>query len=387
MINGRCRGRGDGGAIAIVVAIFMVVAMILMAFVVDRGRVYVLRGQLQHAVDAAALAGAQSFCGGIGDPEAIAIQYAAQNGAPGASVLLSPVSDPEYINVRAQQSLDSFFGAFVSDDVTNVAAQATARNTCTAVFQFVATEWFEITGSRNRITTDIYAGYCFAATGTENYFDAKIAVSDIPDLNNDGVANEDCNDVNNRFTSAQVDLGGDPQKGPNYGVVPHVQDLTAIAAWNSVPYNQMRQFYGSDPSTLIPTTPCGNYSGPFASDVLHCGKIAVGQNDSIAGSLLSRDQIDFNNNFDGWPADNPGTPNPEILIYSAYSGTQPAISLPQIVPPNVIIYAPNARVKVTGDGAGMQGTVYAKSIEVSGGGAEFSAGTEIEFNGEVQLVQ
>ena len=76
--------REDRGAVAVIVAVFMIVAMILLAFVVDRGRIYVERAQLQNAVDSAALAAVQETCANpINDASVVrqvAVDYAANNG-------------------------------------------------------------------------------------------------------------------------------------------------------------------------------------------------------------------------------------------------------------------------------------------------------------------
>lgn len=148
----------DRGAVAIIVAVFMLVAMVLLAFVIDRGRIYAERAELQNAVDSAALAAAQAFCGGTGDPVAIAQQYATANNVDVASerVVVSTGST-SYVNVQASRVVPMFFGAFADTNDVGVAAQATASKSCAAGYAvFAGAEGFANSGGMD-ITGSIYS--------------------------------------------------------------------------------------------------------------------------------------------------------------------------------------------------------------------------------------
>lgn len=54
-------GRGDSGAVAVVMALCLMVFFGMLALVLDIGHLYVVRGELQNAADAAALAGARAL--------------------------------------------------------------------------------------------------------------------------------------------------------------------------------------------------------------------------------------------------------------------------------------------------------------------------------------
>lgn len=91
------------------------------------------RASLQKAVDAAALAGAQAFCGGTGDPTAIAIEYGNANGvALSGDNVTVVLGSSSYINVRADATLSQNFSPLFDIDRVSVAAQATAKNVCNA---------------------------------------------------------------------------------------------------------------------------------------------------------------------------------------------------------------------------------------------------------------
>lgn len=169
----------DRGAVAIIVAVFAIVAMILLAFVVDRGRIYTTRASLQNAVDAAALAAAQAFCGGTGDPVAIAQQYGTLNGetVEAPRVAISPGST-SYVNVQASRTVDLVFGAFTGAEAAGVAAQATALKACNAGYAiFAGTAGFADSGGMN-ISGSIYSqGDAQITSATNSVVDGSIDYS------------------------------------------------------------------------------------------------------------------------------------------------------------------------------------------------------------------
>jgi Flp pilus assembly protein TadG len=75
----------ETGAIAIIVAIFMVSLLVIAALVLDLGTGYEHDTGLQAAADAAALAGAQELINPAGNPTAFVQQYLASNVSPGDS--------------------------------------------------------------------------------------------------------------------------------------------------------------------------------------------------------------------------------------------------------------------------------------------------------------
>jgi Flp pilus assembly protein TadG len=75
--------REERGAIAVVVAIFLVALLVIAALVLDMGTGYDHDRELQSAADAAALAGAQELINPAGNAVAFTQQYLAQNVSPG----------------------------------------------------------------------------------------------------------------------------------------------------------------------------------------------------------------------------------------------------------------------------------------------------------------
>ena len=53
--------RDEDGAVAPIIGLFIVIFMILLAFAVDLGRLYIVKNELQNTADAAALAGARKL--------------------------------------------------------------------------------------------------------------------------------------------------------------------------------------------------------------------------------------------------------------------------------------------------------------------------------------
>ena len=87
----------ETGAVAIIVAIFMVALLVILALVLDLGTGYEHDTGLQAAADAAALAGAQELINPAGNATALAGQYLAGNVSPG-----DPHSSVKGANVTAQ---------------------------------------------------------------------------------------------------------------------------------------------------------------------------------------------------------------------------------------------------------------------------------------------
>jgi Flp pilus assembly protein TadG len=122
----------DEGAVAIIFAAVAVVALILLAFVADRGMVYYTKAQMQTAVDAAALAGARSMCSGVGDPQDVAVQYAASNGVtvPRADVQTWTNNGNGFVYVPASRQLNLLFGGAVGQSSVVVTAEGAATKLC-----------------------------------------------------------------------------------------------------------------------------------------------------------------------------------------------------------------------------------------------------------------
>jgi Flp pilus assembly protein TadG len=159
-------GHGDDeGAVAVLVAGFTVIALVLLAFVVDRGMVYYTQAGLQNAVDAAALAGAHDLCTGtLTGAQGVATTYAQANiptnwNATVNVPLPQKVSGYYYINVRATRPIASFFGGLAGVDGVAVAAQATATADCAKKKQYTIVSGGNITfnGVGNQGAT-VYGG-------------------------------------------------------------------------------------------------------------------------------------------------------------------------------------------------------------------------------------
>ncbi len=106
--------RDDGGAVAIIVAVLLVVFVLLAAIAIDLGYAFNVRRQLQTAADAGALAGAQQLgrSGDAAEAEAVARDYAARNAvAPADGLAVDGVSvGGNYVQVTTSKPFSRFFG-------------------------------------------------------------------------------------------------------------------------------------------------------------------------------------------------------------------------------------------------------------------------------------
>ena len=381
---------GDRGAVAIVVAVFAIVAMILLAFVVDRGRIYVLRTQLQNTVDAAALAAVQNTCRTpIAQPgvvRAIAVQYGNLNGVTidPANVIVQdgPNDASTGVSVAAEQSIGSVFGGFAGVGSSTVAARGSATRLCRTNFQFVADADFWFT-SNVTVNAPIFAGRCFNG-GSQSTYNAIVAVST-------ALGSNACAPYFPSLGSDPINLGTSPTIQAGYQPV-YDFGLSAATAYSTTwPYARV----GATPQTVIPANvgACGTYGGPYAGDISCSGAQTlaiqnadqVGNSDGVDDYILASADITFGNNV-AFGTD-------RIFVYtSSTSGQnnpngQAAIVLPNSVPGNVFVYAPNGKVSFTGAGSALAGTIFANNVRTSGGGASATAGLTVRFPGPWRLSQ
>lgn len=383
------RTAGDRGAVAIVIAVFAVIAMILLAFVVDRGRIYVERARLQNAVDSAAMAAVQETCANpIRDASfvrSVAVDYGTRNGvtvAPSNVVVQDGVNDATTgVSVAAETTVSSVFGGFAGVGDSLVAARGTATRLCRSNFQFVADAAFWFT-SNVVVNAPIFAGRCFNG-GSQSTYNAILAVST-------GQTSGACQTY---FPSSGTDpiiLGTSPTVQAGYQPT-YELGLTVSNAYSTTwPYSRV----GDLPQTTItPTVACGTYGGPYQGDVSCSGTQAlaiqnsdlVGNSDGTDDYILASADITFGNNVQ-FGSD-------RIFIYTSSStgGNDPtgqsAIVLPNAVPANVFVYAPNGKVTFTGAGSALEGTIFANNVRTSGGGASANAGLSVRFPGAWRLSQ
>jgi len=126
--------RDDRGAVAVIVALFMVVFMTLLAFVVDIGMMQTARAKLQNAVDSAALAAAWQLPAACsGTPAAsgtsacvTAGSYAVANGVPLSSVTVTSTAGSSTIRVSASENVRLVFAPIIGQNSRTVTATAVA---------------------------------------------------------------------------------------------------------------------------------------------------------------------------------------------------------------------------------------------------------------------
>lgn len=118
------------GQILVLVAIMLIGMLAMLALVLDGGNAYLQRRQAQNAADAAALAGARTYCltQDRAQAEAVARTYAiTNNGATAASVTFPSTNT---VNVVAEITFDTYFAHLIGRD--QIVASAEAASGCFA---------------------------------------------------------------------------------------------------------------------------------------------------------------------------------------------------------------------------------------------------------------
>jgi Flp pilus assembly protein TadG len=179
------------GAVAVFVALTMVVLLGVAALAVDIGYLYVVRGELQNAADAGALAGAQALYSPTGrqvnvGANALAIDYVTRNFSENAAVTVDRVERGHWsFTGRTFTPNDTLAPADLFDQTTsqldaNAAFVNAIRVTTTrrTVGGQVAAPFFAsalgITGSAMTATSVAYIG--FAGSARPNEFGEPLAI-------------------------------------------------------------------------------------------------------------------------------------------------------------------------------------------------------------------
>lgn len=416
--KGRRRGRrlldsgNDRGAVAIIVAVFAIVAMILLAFVIDRGRVYIERTQLQNAADAAALAAVQATCQAASNNEAaartVALQYLVENGftpvdvggVPDNYQIIvqdGPTSETTGVSVAVERPVPAVFGGFAGVETSNVAARATATRVCRAAFQYVADKDTNFNGGTPTIAGNIFAGKCFDGEGGSFPGIVGVATADTPEAKTANCGSflpgsavyAIWNDNDNASRNAKCPPGvGDCE----YGVT-GVSLATAIAAAG---YNKsnLDALFASAPACSAVTQTAID-SGPVVcnGDLTFQNGWTIKYDVLATGDIKDRSNTPFCGTYNGSAAA-PFVAG-KVLVYSR-SGridlqTNVTTGSCPRIPSNYVFYAPTSgsqpAIRYTGGGAQMDATFIGYDIVSNGQGASGGSGVQIRFAGPWRLSQ
>lgn len=116
--------RQERGSVVVIVTLSLAVLLGFCAIVTDIGLLYAQKADLQNAVDAAALAGAQELPNNPNDAEDIAIDYATRNGVSNINVTFE-ANNAEII-VQATQQVPTYFARIwgIIEEQISVSARA-----------------------------------------------------------------------------------------------------------------------------------------------------------------------------------------------------------------------------------------------------------------------
>jgi Flp pilus assembly protein TadG len=387
----------------VVVAVFAIVAMILLAFVVDRGRIYVERSQLQNAADAAALAAVQATCQASPNNEAaaktIAEQYLVSNGFVPVSVGGVPenfqviVQDGPNdattgVSVAVERPVPAFFGGFVGVDSSTVAARATALRECLSPFRFVSATSVRFSGGGSD-SGRIYAGKCFLASGAggggpdpdEGAFFEAVAVSieddDVTTCLNSPFGNPfGPNGIEPGSSTVRTSLYGVPDPGLSYaysqttiGATPGYTEADMDAKLANASLENCLDFTRDIVCTAPAgvTVPNGTGSTPFimSNNIIASGPVTIPNNARFTGDV----------------------------VYTTYTtGTSPVVPAVQLGAggsDSSVYFAPNGLYQGSGsaDDDENAGIGIANRVDFNGGSQNAAGGANLRSPGPWRLSQ
>lgn len=381
---GALRG-DDRGAVVIIVALFLLIFLTLVAFVVDFGRVYATNAQLQNAADAAALAaGANLDCQTIGPAAArtAAETYAANNGVPLANQVITFPTNNQ-VTVRANETVTTTFGQLVGVRTIAATADATVTRTCQQRYQFVAEQDFNFNGQGATVGGGIFAGQCFEGGG--GVF-STVAVSTPSTFN--------CSPFHNGATPIK-----NGSKNPVCNVSTSVSTclynettITTSAAFQAAGYNTAgvnNKAYIDGLFTGAPACSTIN-AASFSNRIVCTGNLAFPSNVNIRKDVIVSGDITTDNNttfssgaFSG------NLVNDQVLVYSR-SG-QITLKM-DAVPDKAVVYAPTTQgnqpsIVYNGSGQGLLGTLIGYDMVLNGGGATSGSGVPLSGLGAWRLTE
>lgn len=124
--------KDNRGQSLVITVVAMTVLLGMAALAIDVGSWYKQKRDLQATADAAALAGAQALPDSTADAQALAIQYAAENGgtlgASGITFSSGGITADDTINVSLSRPAPGFFSKVFGIDAVTVGARASARS-------------------------------------------------------------------------------------------------------------------------------------------------------------------------------------------------------------------------------------------------------------------
>lgn len=121
--------RDDRGVVAIIVAVFVVLLLVLTAVAIDTGRWYLEASRVQNAADAAALAGVTSMPTDFALATTNARAASSKNGFPNSgssAVTAFQTGRRSELGVTVTSTIDNVFGGFFGNDSTTISRTAVA---------------------------------------------------------------------------------------------------------------------------------------------------------------------------------------------------------------------------------------------------------------------
>jgi hypothetical protein len=322
----------EKGAVLVLFALIFVFLLGLVAIVVDAGLIYLSRGQLQKAADAASIAGAYKLPDVV-DADGTVRRFVEANGiqAPDQVSIMFP---GRQVQVRIRRDVPLFFAPVLGVKTMRVNAEATAALTADRAFNFAL-----FSGGENQ---DL------------NYSGSSLYVEG------------DCHsNRNSKFSGSSMIITGIMDVVGNfhrYGSSINIGDI----AENS-DYIPMPDFSDSVRESAV--TYYGN-THKFGSTVNVNGNIVVEGDAQFSGStirgvgtVMAKNNIQFNGSSIRYESTDDA-----VVIYSENGDIQINGSNIEI---HGILYAPNGRVRLFGSSITVYGSVVAKEIQLAGSSWKF----------------
>ena len=323
----------EKGAVLVLFALIFVFLLGLVAIVVDAGLVYLSRGQLQKAADAASIAGAYKLPDVIEADETVRL-FVEANGIqePDQVSIMFP---GRQVQVMIQREVPLFFAPVLGLKTMRVNAEATAALTADRAFNFALfsggeNEDLNYSGSSLYVEGDCHSNRHSKFSGS------SMIITGIMDV------------VGNfRRYGSSINIG-DIVENSDYIPMPDFSNSVRDSA--TTYYGSKQHYFGTtvDVNGNIVVDGEAHFSGSTIRGV---------------GTVLAKDNIHINGSSIRYESSGDA-----VVIYSENGDIQINGSNIEI---HGILYAPNGRVRLFGSSITVYGSVVAKEIQLAGSSWKF----------------
>ncbi|KNZ41637.1 TadE/TadG family type IV pilus assembly protein [Acetobacterium bakii] len=351
----------ESGTIVIIVALAMVVILGFAALVIDVGRVSVEKSQLQNAIDAACLAGAQDLPDTLA-AKATAYEYIALNGYQNSDVSVPVFSNSnQTISITGSKNVEYTFAKILGFDSATIEpfAAATKEGLGAAfgytLFSGSPSYTLSINGSNQHIKGNAHSNYKFSINGSnQTIIGSSEAVSQFSINGSNINISKICQGSSITINGSDINIGSQIISPASLVAMPDFSEIIKSQAEAAGQYYTVNKTF--------------NGSNMTVDDSIYVdGNVTINGSNFIGkGCILATGNLTFNgSNLTNATGD-------AVCFYSkngniTINGSSQGLC--------GIIYAPNGTITLNGSNQTVNGRVIGNKVLINGSNTRIIGGT------------